>query len=159
MGRERGATSKETEPKFLCSILCIFQMHIWLSRWKWRVGIQTQHLFTIYDSYPVHRYFTLSQSRPTAGKAYTGLWGQNKVLGWSHCSLLRCSAGFRTQLEKVIIFRLASFFVTNTHFPSLTGGSNWLFRCLDSKLCCGKLVIFHDYTKDHAMHPHVKRAS
>ena len=110
MGRERGATSKETEPKFLCSILCIFQMHIWLSRWKWRVGIQTQHLFTIYDSYPVHRYFTLSQSRPTAGKAYTGLWGQNKVLGWSHCSLLRCSAGFRTQLEKVIIFAENSWF-------------------------------------------------
>ena len=73
----------------------------------------------------------LGQSQPTAGKAQTGLSGQNTVLGCSQrlASRLRRSAwlvvgeGGRAEINKN---------VTNTHFSSLTGGRNWPFRRLDS---------------------------
>ena len=67
----------------------------------------------------------LDQRRPSASKAWTGSSGQNTDLGCFQCIASRIRRSARCLLRKW------SFFVTNRHFSSFTGGPYWAFRYLD----------------------------
>ena len=66
------------------------------------------------------------QSWPTAGKAYTGLSGQDTVLGCSQCLASRLRRSARLMIQKSYLTNrgipLTSFGAKNV--TSLTGGSN-----------------------------------
>ena len=84
-----------------------------------------------------------------------GLSGQDTVWAgtfWGVLNVLLCASGAQLELDQTCcvihhpssvtdLLRKWSFFVTDTHFLSLTGGPNWPFRCSDFLTVWFKIIL------------------